>query len=87
MRVQLIWIHGVCHGAKEDSWRYFFNSSRPNEQVGFVIEWLAHQHEEASQITPIVATTIEIAEPSIPMCDKGKRNIVDYMDEQQSYKF
>jgi len=30
------------------------------------------------------ATTTEATKPSIPMHEKGKRNIVNYMEEEQS---
>lgn len=87
MRFQFNWIHGTFHWAEEDSWRYFYHSSRPNEQVSFSIEWLAQQHEAAPRRTPTVVATKEAVEPSIPVWDKGKRMIFDRMEEKQSCKF
>ena len=45
------------------------------------MEWLTKQHEAASR------RALVIVEPSIPVCYKGKRKIIDYMEEEQSYKF
>jgi len=86
-RVQFNWIHGASHWAEEDSWRYCYNSSKPNEQFGFTIEWLAQQHEVASWRAPALVATTEIAKPSIHVRDKGKRKIVDHIEEEQSCKF
>ena len=83
MRVQFNWIHGACHWAEEDSWRYCYNSSRPNEQVGFSIESLAKQHEATPQWGPVVvAAAVEAVEPSIHVHEKGNRKIVDQMEEE-----
>lgn len=50
------------------------------------MEWLAKQHEVASERAP-VPTTVVVAKVSIPVCDKGKRKIVNRMEEEQRYKF
>ena len=48
------------------------------------MEWLAKQHEAASQRAPTLVTVATKA--SIPVHNKGKRKISDSMDEEQSYK-
>ena len=45
------------------------------------MEWLAKQHEVASQREPEAVATIEV---NVPMRNKGKRNIVNHMEEEQS---
>ena len=44
------------------------------------------QHEAASQRAPALAPVV-IMEASIPVRDKGKRKIVDHMEEEKSCKF
>lgn len=51
------------------------------------MDWLAKQHEEASQRAPIAIVAVVAVEASIPARDKGKRNIVDCMEEEQRCKF
>ena len=82
MRFQFNWIHGAFHWVEEDSWSYFYNSSGPNEQVSFVFEWLAMQHEVASRRAPTVAAVAKPAKPSIHVRDKGKRKTLDRMEEE-----
>lgn len=84
MRVQFNWIHRACHWVEEDSWRYCYNSSRLNEPVGFVVEWLAKQCETGSRKAPKVAAVVEV---DIPVPDKGKRKIFYYMEEEKSCNF
>ena len=79
MKVQFTWIHGECHWVEEDPQVYFYSFSRPNELVGIVVEWLKKQHEAASRRAPTPAP----AEVNILVCDKGKRKIVDNMEEEQ----
>lgn len=83
MIVQFNWIHGF-HLVEEDTWRYCYSFSRPNEYGGFVVEWLAKQHEATSQrvTTPVVA-----ANASTLVCEKGKRKIVYCMEDEKSCKF
>ena len=45
------------------------------------MEWLAKQNEGA------LAPAVIAAKASIPVHDKGKRKIVDRMEEEQSDKF
>lgn len=78
-RVQFNWIHVACHWAKEDPWRYCYNSSRVNEPVGFVVEWLAKKHEAAPRRALEATIAIEV---NILVRNKGKRNIVDQMEEE-----
>lgn len=40
-RLHYPWIHRACHWLEEDPWRYFYNSSRFNEPIIIVVEWLA----------------------------------------------
>lgn len=49
------------------------------------MEWLAKQHEATSRRAPTVA--VATTEPSILVCHKGKRNIVNFMQEEKRYKF
>lgn len=83
----MLGLYSKSHWAKEESWRYCYNSSRPNEQVVFAVEWLAQQHEATSWRTPEVAATTEATELSIPMWNKGNRKIVERMEEEKSCKF
>lgn len=46
--------------------------------------WLAKKREAASRRAPKAATTIEV---NIPVHDKGKRKIVDLMEEEKNCKF
>ena len=39
-RVYYSWIHGACHWLEEYQWKYCYNSSRLNELVSMVVEWL-----------------------------------------------
>jgi len=86
MRVQFNSIHRAFLWAEEDPWRYFYSFYRSNEQVGFVVEWLPKQCEATSwrALAPEVVAVVEV---SIPVCNKGKRKIVDDMEQEQSYKF
>ena len=77
-RVKFQWIHGACHWAEEDPWKYSHNLSKPNELVSIVVEWLAKQRE---------ATVAVVAEVNILACNKGKREIFDRAEAEQSYKF
>ena len=86
VRVYYPWIHGACHWAKEDPWRYCCNSSRLKELVGFTVEWLVKQHEAAYRRAPAPAIAVA-TEASILVCDKGKRKTVDDMEEEKSCKF
>ena len=85
MRVQFNWIYVAFHWVEEDPWRYFYSFFRPNELVGFAEEWLEKKCEAASWRALVVAAVA--TEPSIPVHDKGKRNIVNRMEEEQSCKF
>lgn len=69
---------------KEDPWRYCYDSSRLNELVRFTVEWLVKQLEAASRRALEAVATIEV---NIPARDKGKRKIVNAMEEEKSYKF
>lgn len=77
-RVYYPWIHGACHWPEEDSWRYCYNSSRTNEPINIVVEWLESLKVAALQV---VATSIK------PVQDKGKRKIVKGTETKKSYKF
>ena len=68
---------------EKDPWRYCYNSSRLNELVDLVMEWVAKQCEEASRRAPEATAT----KVSILVCSKGKRNIVDNMEEEKSCRF
>ena len=46
------------------------------------MEWLAKQHEAASRR----ALALEVAEERMPVNKNGKTNIVNCMEEEQSYK-
>lgn len=81
------WEYISFHWAEEDSWRYCYDSSRPNEHVGFAVYWLAKKYEVASQRAPVVAVVGEVVKPSILVREKWKRNIVDRMEEEQICKF
>lgn len=83
-RVLFKQIHGEFHWVEEDPSRYCYSFSKPNENVNFTMEWLAKQCETASQRAPEVAKTIQV---NIPVRDKQKRNIFDYMEEEKSCKF
>lgn len=85
MKVQFNWIHGAFHWAEEDPWRYCYSFSKPNEQVDFIVEWLAKKHEAASQRAP--APAVVATEASIPVNKKGKWKIVNRIQEEQSCKF
>ena len=79
MRVQFNWIHGAFHCAKEDPWRYCYSFYRPNEHVGFVLDGLSKQHGATSQRSP---TPTVVVAASILVRGKGKRKIVDRMEEE-----
>lgn len=49
------------------------------------MEWLVKQCEAVSRRAPTPAAVA--VEASIPVHDKGKRKIVNCMEEEQSYKF
>lgn len=85
MSVQFNWIYGAFHWVEEDLWRYCYIFSRPNEPVEFTMEWLAKQCETASWSA--LAVAVVVAKLSILERDKGKRKIVDFMEEEQSCKF
>ena len=51
------------------------------------MEWLAKLHEAASWKAPVVIVEAVAAEASIPVRDKGKKKIVDHMEEEKSFKF
>lgn len=65
--------------AEEDPWRYCYNFCSPNEPFSFIVNWLAKQHEVASWKEPAVVVAVVAVEEIIPMHDKGKRNISDYI--------
>lgn len=67
---------------EEDPWRYCYSFSRPNELVDIAVEWLAKQREAASRRAVAAATS----EVNILVHDKGKKKIVDNMEEEQSCK-
>lgn len=83
MRVYHPWIHEACHWPKEDPWRYFYNSSRLNEPVRVVVEWLVG-HKATSLYREATTTT---AKSTKPASNKGKRNIFDNTEGEKSYKF
>lgn len=47
------------------------------------MEWLAKQHEATSQRELAVALAVVATEANILVRDKGKRNIVDRMEEEK----
>lgn len=76
------WIHGVCHWPEEDQWRYFYNSSRLNELVRVVVEWLA-THKATTSQREATSTT---AKGSSPTHEKGKRKVFDSVEVEKSCK-
>lgn len=82
MRVYYPWIHGACHWLEEDPWRYFCNSSRLNEAVSMVLEWLATLKVAAPQGATTIAT-----KRNKPTPDKGNRKIYESTEVEKSSKF
>lgn len=83
MRVQFLWIHKACQWREKDPWRYCNRFSSLIELVGIAMEWLAKQHEEASQISPSSA----IVEGNIPACEKVNKKVDDSAEAKQSHRF
>lgn len=83
MRVYHPWIHGSCHWPKEYPWTYCYNSSRLNELVIVVVEWLA-THKAA---TLDRVTTSKMAKGWELARDKGKIKVADSVETKKSCKF
>jgi len=62
----------ACHWAKEDPWRYCYNSSRLNEPFGLAVEWILKQREVASQRAPEVAAI----EANILVCNRARGRLL-----------
>ena len=75
-RVQFQWIHGACHWAKEDPWKYCYSFSSPTKLISIAVEWLVKQREATSRRAPAV-------EVNIPVRDKVKMKIVDNVEVEK----
>ena len=78
VRVYHPWTHGACHLPEEDPWRYYYNSSRLNELVRVVVEWLVVHKETTSQ----KETTSTTLEGSRFVHEKGKRKVAGNVEAE-----
>jgi len=81
MRVYFSWINGEFHWPEEDPWRYWYNDSILNELVS-----IARTLEVSSQTTTVPEATSIATTGSNPMQSRGKRNIVENKEGEQSCK-
>lgn len=81
-RVYYSWIREVCHWLEKDPWRYCYKSSRLNEPVNMVVEWIAALK---AAVPKGVAATTTTSRKHVQ--DKGKRKIVESAKVEKSYKF